>query len=245
MHKKLIFLMLLPGFSLCAYSESQWNNNIIVYEYNPIELRYDPALPEYAPYPKNQNELTLLINRAKSGNLTSRYTLFSFYYNNCYHLQKLSDNSSISEHCNTAVYYLEALLSSDPENPLALFHYGFILSHGYGKEKDMKNAITYYEKACHIGRNRLISACDFVFSAFLNGEENIDKDIDKAREHVATVAGYGNKKYQKYIDNWDYILFRINTEKEVNNCIESGGNTAECIKSGNNKMKKYNVKYEK
>lgn len=52
MHKKLIFLMLLPGFSLCAYSESQWNNNITVYEYNPIELRYDPALPEYAPIQK-------------------------------------------------------------------------------------------------------------------------------------------------------------------------------------------------
>lgn len=241
MNKKSIFL-LLSGFSLCTYSESQWTGNITVYEYNPIELSYDPALPEYAPYPKNKNELISLINGAESGNLTNRYTLFSFYYNNCYHQQQLRDNTSISENCNTAVYHLEELLSSDPENPLALFHYGFILSHGYGKEKNEKNAITYYEKACHIGRNRLISACDFVFSAFLNGEGSIDKDIDKAREHVATVAGYGNGKYQKYMDNWDYILFRINTEKEVNNCIKSGRNTTNCIKSGNNKMKSYYIK---
>lgn len=226
MHKKLIFLLLLPGFNLCAYSENQWTDNITVYEYNPIELSYDPALPEYASYPKNKNELTFLINKSESGDLTSRYTLFFFYYNNCYHLQQLSNNTSISEHCNTAVYYLEYLLSSDPENPLALFHYGFILSHGYGKEKDAKNAMIYYEKACHIGRNRLISACDFIFSAFLNGEGNIDKDIDKAREHVNTVAGYGNKKYQNYMNNWDYILFRMNTEKEVNNCIESEKKTS-------------------
>ncbi|RUT66257.1 hypothetical protein CKG00_07510 [Morganella morganii] len=242
MNKKSILLILLPGFSLCAYSGNQWNNNITVYEYNPIELSYDPDLPEHAPYPKNKNELTSLINKSKNGNLTSRYTLFSFYYNNCYHLQQLSNGKSTSEYCNTAVNHLEILLSSDPENALTLFHYGFILLHGYGKEKNEKNAIVYYEKACHAGKNRLIAACDFTFSTFLNGEGNIEKDINKAREHVIAVAGYGNKKYQKYMNNWDYILFRMNTEKEVNNCIESEENPSVCIKSGNNKMKNYKIK---
>lgn len=242
---KKILLYALLSFNINSYAVSGYpfNYEMLLYSYNSIELKYDSDLPEHAPYPKTRAELISLIKKADNNDLISNYTLFSFFYNPCYLSKRPNDKTNVTEACGPANYYLYKTLSIDSEHVLALYHRGYILENGYGIERDKQKSLHYYDKAYHIGKNKILIACDKLFSKYLNGDNGVDQNIAKAKEYAVIAAKNGSDKYKKYIDNWDYIIFTINTQKEISLCIKQGDNISSCIKNGNDTIKNFKNNY--
>ncbi|SPY96594.1 Sel1 repeat [Proteus mirabilis] len=110
---------------------------------------------------------------------------------------------------------------------------------GYGVEKDINKAIKYYDKACRIKGNKMIIACENLFSIYLHGNKGVPQDLNKAKEYAKWIAENGSQKYQEYIKRWDYILFSLELSLKLKECKKSGINASICIRKSNNALLEY------
>ena len=131
------------------------------------------------------------------------------------------------------------LITPYPKHGAALFYQAVIFENGYGVEKDINKAIKYYDKACRIKGNKVIIACENLFSIYLHGNKGVPQDLNKAKEYAKWIAENGSQKYQEYIKRWDYILFSLELSLKLKECKKSGINASICIRKSNNALLEY------
>lgn len=127
----------------------------------------------------------------------------------------------------------------EPNHGAALFYQAAVFENGYGVKKDISKAIKYYDKACRIKGNRVIIACENLFSIYWHGEKGIPQDLNKAKEYAKWTAENGSKEYQEYIKKWDYILFSLELKTKLKECKRSGVDASICIRRSNNALMEY------
>ena len=192
--------------------------------YNKLELQYDPQLPLITPYPENKELVYPLIEKAKKNNNSNdSYLIASIFFVGCTNLK----------------YKITHESDKNPKHGAALFYQAVIFENGYGVEKDINKAIKYYDKACRIKGNKVIIACENLFSIYLHGNKGVPQDLNKAKEYAKWIAENGSQKYQEYIKRWDYILFSLELSLKLKECKKSGINASICIRKSNNALLEY------
>ncbi|HGD3320211.1 TPA: tetratricopeptide repeat protein [Proteus mirabilis] len=208
--------------------------------YNKLELQYDPQLPLITPYPENKELVYPLIDKAKKNNNSNdSYLIASIFFVGCTNLKYKITHESDKNQCELSRNFLKKTLALNPKHGAALFYQAVIFENGYGVEKDISKAIKYYDKACRIKGNKVIIACENLFSIYLHGNKGVPQDLKKAKEYAKWIAENGSQKYQEYIKRWDYILFSLELSLKLKECKKSGINASICIRKSNNALLEY------
>lgn len=234
-------------FSLFIISSSSFGNEypivtdkMLISGYNKLELRYNPQLPFIAPYPENKKLVFSLIEKAKkNNNANDSYLIASIFFIGCSNLKYKITHESDKNQCELSRHFLNKTLILKPNHGAALFYQAAVFENGYGVKKDISKAIKYYDKACRIKGNRVIIACENLFSIYLHGEKGIPQDLNKAKEYAKWTAENGSKEYQEYIKKWDYILFSLELKTKLKECKRSGIDASICIRRSNNALMEY------
>lgn len=170
-----------------------------------------------------------LIRKAKiSEDENDNYLIASIFFTGCSKLASDNVDNNDKEQCSLSHHYLSKTLRLNANHGAALYHQALIFENGYGVQKNIHQAIELFDKACQIKGNRVIAACEELFSIYLRGEKGMPQDLNKAKEYAQWIADNGSREYKYHIKRWDQILFTLNESKNLEKCIESGKSVHIC-----------------
>lgn len=219
-------------------------------DYRKIELRYDPNLPQRAPYPKTQQQVIDLYHQAlNENNEDDNYVLFSFFRTGCSDFNGPNYSVNAQEECSLANFFLARVLNLNPTNGLALFYMGQTFNSGDAGEINTPKAVEYYEKAYHLYSNSLIPAAQNLFVIYMHGIGGVPQDFDKAKYYLEKVAADNPKGIEAYdLRNFDTHVDMAKLLNESDRCKQKDPNNREwrlkCTDEMDKKREEYIKKYQ-
>lgn len=241
--KKLIFILFLFSTPIFANQYPVITDNMLVPGYNSLELHYDQKLPCIAPYPENREEVIPLIKKAeKSENADDSYLIASIFFTGCADLKHKEVKPESQEQCQLSRQFLNKTLKLKPNHGAALYYQATVFENGYGVEKNIHQAIRYYDMACQIKGVRVGAACRQLFDIYMRGKSGVPQDLVKAKVYAHKLADNGSRQFKRYIQYWDYHLFAMQSSKRVDECKAKGTDISICIQINNNELLEYENK---